>query len=343
MAKTKGALVQSGRRFMNSGGNSGRWAGERFMAAVAAGRRITPSVLRTAELLRDEEWKAFDNSLVTGARMRLRAVQDLLAAGLTFTISNGLAKTILEWDKIGDMNEAIVSMDGVTRDENDRLEFESEQFPLPITHKDWYLNLRLLEASRLGDTPLDTTYSRVAGEKIGEKTEEILFNGTKQFGNLKIYGYRTHPDRHTLNFGTGGSWDTPGKTGAQMYEDLVTGIQALRDAHQYGPYMVYLPTGAELQMGNDYKAESDKTVQQRLLEIEGMSGFRIVDNVPANEMIIVSMQASTVDMVIGERLQTIQWDAHGGFQVNFKGFQIMVPRIRTDADGNSGVAHFTSV
>jgi uncharacterized linocin/CFP29 family protein len=337
MGRSTGAMVSTGRSFMSGG----KYAGERFMAAVAAGRMLSPKELRTLELLRNEEWIQFDNELVTGARLRLRAVADLLAAGLVKRIPNGMAKTVLEWDKIGDMNEAIVSMDGVTRDENDRLEFESEQFPLPITHKDWYLNLRMLLASRTGGNPLDTTYSRVAGEKIGEKTEDMLFNGSKQFTSLKIWGYRTHPDRHTGNFGTGGAWHETAKTGEQIYDDLARMINALRVAKQYGPYMLYIPADAELKMGNDYKAQSDKTIRQRLLELEDLQGIRIVDTLPSGEAVLVSMTPSNVVMVEGERLQTIQWDVHGGMQVNFKGFQILVPLLRTDADGNSGVAHWT--
>jgi uncharacterized linocin/CFP29 family protein len=339
MGKIKGAMLSSPGRFMAAGG--GKWAGERFMQAVAAGRMLSPSELRTLELLRNEEWIEFDRELVTGTRMRLRAVADLLAAGLVKRISNGLAKTVLQWDKIGDMNEAIVSMDGVTRDENDRLEFELEQFPLPITHKDWYLNLRMLLASRTGGDPLDTTYSRVAGEKIGEKTEHMLFNGSKQFGGLNIYGYRTHPDRHTGNFGAGGAWHEAAKTGEQIYDDVGAMLNALRTAKQYGPYIIYIDSTAELKMGNDYKAQSDKTIRQRLLELEDLQAIKVVDTLPQGEVNMISMTPSNVVMVEGERLQTIQWDVHGGMQINFKGFQILVPLLRTDADGNSGVAHWT--
>jgi len=45
--------------------------------------------------------------------------------------------------------------------------------------------------------------------------------------------------------------------------------------------------------------------------------------------------------VEGEPLQNVQWDVHGGFQVNFKGFQIELPLIRADINGNTGLAHMS--
>jgi hypothetical protein len=35
----------------------------------------------------------------------------------------------------------------------------------------------------------------------------------------------------------------------------------------------------------------------------------------------------------------VQWDIHGGFQINFKAFTIQVPLIRADAQGRSGIVH----
>jgi hypothetical protein len=37
----------------------------------------------------------------------------------------------------------------------------------------------------------------------------------------------------------------------------------------------------------------------------------------------------------------VQWDVHGGFQVNFKAFMIAVPLIRADAQNRSGVVHMS--
>ena len=335
-----GAVIDTGARFFT--GASGKWAGEQFVRAAAAGQALSPAALRTLEVLRDEEWKTFDNELILGFQERLTAVADLIGAGLTKTITNGLAKTVLEYDKVGDMDPAIVSLDGVTRSENDRLLYERHGLPLPITHKDFYLNLRALLASRTGTEPLDTTYVRVAGRKCAEMSEEMLLNGSKQFGGLPIYGYTTHPDRNTVAFGTGGNWAQVAKTGQQILDD-VTSMIALADGDGFhGPYWLYVGgIAASLKLAQDFKSESDKTIRQRLLELEQISAIKTVDMLADNNVLLVQATSDVVQWVIGEPLQTVQWDVHGGFQINFKAFQIGVPLIRSDVDEGSGIVHMS--
>jgi uncharacterized linocin/CFP29 family protein len=327
-------------------GSGGKWAAERFMAAAAAGRPLSPSELRTLETLRDEEWKAFDNQLILGAQDRLRAVADVLGAGLVITITNGLAKTVLEYDTIGDMDDAIVSLDGVTRSENDRLEFERRGLPLPITHKDWYLNLRTLLASRTGGDPLDTTYIRIAGRKIGEANEDMLVNGGKTFAGLTVYGYTTHPERQTASFGTNGNWGQAAKTGENILVDVQAMVAKMNAVGRYGPFVIYVgtkggATAATLKLNEDFKANSDKTIRQRILELDEISDIRALDRLAANNILMVDLSPDVVQMVSGEPLQTVQWDVHGGFQINFKAFQILVPLVRANADNETGVVHMT--
>jgi uncharacterized linocin/CFP29 family protein len=334
------AAIDSGRGFFT--GSSGKWAGEQFMRAATQGRPISPTELRTLDVLRNEEWKTFDNELILGSQERLFAVADLISAGLVKTIANGLSKTVLEYDKVGDMDPAIVSLDGVTRSENDRLLYERAGLPLPITHKDFYLNLRALLASRTGSEPLDTTYIRVAGRKVGEMTEEMLFDGGKIFGALPIYGYTNHPDRNTASFGTNGNWEQTAKTGENILTDVFTLVALLEADGYFGPYWLYVGgTGANLKLAGDYKAATSGTIRQRILDTGRISKIQQVDMLDDNNVVLVQPSSDVVTMVSGEPLQTVQWDVHGGFQINFKAFQIMVPLIRSDIDGNSGIAHMS--
>jgi uncharacterized linocin/CFP29 family protein len=334
-----GLVVDSGRTFFS--GSSGKWAGERFLAALKAGRAISPAELRTLDTLRKDEWKVFDDALIASAVARLRGVADLINAGLTRTIPNGLAKTILEYEKVSDLDPAIVSMDGVTRSENDRLEFTLAGLPLPITHKDWYLNLRHLMASREKGEALDTMHSRIAGRKVAEESERMLFEGGKTFQGLPIYGYTTHPQRMTVAFGTGGSWDQAAKTGEQMLTDVLTVLGMMDAEQQFGPYVLYIPADAAVNLSKDFKSNSDKSIRQRLSEIEGLSAIRVVDQLATGNLLLVQMTPETVQWIIGENLQTIQWDIHGGFQINFKAFQIGVTLIRSDYDERVGIVHMS--
>jgi len=74
--------------------------------------RAVPITNATATLRKDD-WKLLDDAIVKAALPRLKAVADLRSAGLTFTIPNGMGKTVLETETQSDINDADISMDGL--------------------------------------------------------------------------------------------------------------------------------------------------------------------------------------------------------------------------------------
>jgi len=325
-------------------GSSGRWAGEQMLAAMNAGKPFNAGVLRANGTLRHEEWKHFDNALLGEALIRLQGVQDLIGGGLTVNVPNSLGKTVFSYEKNTFMDEAIVSMDPVTRSENDGTEFDLSNLPLPITHKDFYLNLRTLSASRERGEPLDVTQTRMAGRTVAERTEKMLFQGhAPKFGGLTIYGYMTEPNRNVAVFGANGNWATSNtaKTGENILADVLTMIAALEADRMYGPYWLYVPRNSNTKLDNDFKANSDLTIRQRLMMVDGLQKITGVDQLTDNNVILVQATLDVAAMVLGENLQTVQWDVEGGFRINFKAFQIAIPLIRSDIQGRSGVCHMS--
>lgn len=320
--------------------SSGRWAGEQIIKAMMEGKAnaFSPESLRVGGVLRRDEWIEIDTALIEAAQIRLVGIADLIAAGLTKPIANSMGKTVLEYERIGEMSDASVSLDGMVRTETDIAEYSSDQLPLPITHKDFFINLRKLAASRNRGESLDTTQGRMAGRKVGEKQEEMLFVGGKTFGGLRIYGYTTHPNRLTASFGTNGSWAAAAKTGDQIFTDTGTLIGLLEAQKMYGPYWMYTSRNMNMKLQGDYKATGDKTIRQRLMDIGNITKISTADKLPADNVLLVQATEDNVQLVQGEPLQTIQWDIEGGFGVNFKAFQIQVPLIRAIA-GRSGIAH----
>jgi len=343
MARTRNAPanVDGGAKFWN--GSSGRWAGERLLRAMQEGRPMTPKELRTADTLRKDEWIHFDEALVQEGTIRLRGVADLMAAGLTRPVANGMGKTVFQYEKITDMEPAQTSLDGMSRTEDDRQEFDLNSLPLPITHKDFGINLRTLMASRERGESLDTTQVRTAGRLVAEQVEKMLFQGGPMFGSLPIYGYTTHPDRNITNFVTN-PWNVPAVTGENILADVLAAITALEaDRMNSGPYWIYVPSDASTKLESDFKANSDKTIRQRVLEVDRVAGIRVADQLPSGSVIVVQATPDVVVLVEGEPLQTVQWDIQGGFRVEFKAFSIHVPLIRSDSDGRSGVVEIIAV
>jgi uncharacterized linocin/CFP29 family protein len=333
------ANVEVGKTFWN--GATGKWAGEQLMKALKEGKELNASVLRTLDTLRKDEWIAFDEALVEEGAIRLRAVADLIAAGMTIPVANSMGKTIFQYEKITDLAPAIVSMDGAVRSEQDRQEYELGSLPLPITHKDFFINLRTLVASRNRGEALDTTQVRTAGRVIAEETERMLFLGGKSFGGVTIDGLLTNADRNTETYIANGAWSQAAKTGENCLDDVLLMIQALEADRMYGPYNLYIPRTSSLKIEEDFKANSDKTTRQRLLEVDGLNAIRTVDQLTADNIVLLQMTKDVAAMVQGEPLQTVQWDIQGGFVINFKAFQISIPLIRSDASNRSGICHMS--
>lgn len=342
-----GVKLEEGKSFFS--GSSGRWAGEQMARAVSSGQSLNPNCLRLmqdagpAELralatLRKDEWIHLDNALVEEGMIRLKGVADLMAAGLSINVPNAMGKTVFQYENVTDMNPAQVSLDGAVMTEQDRQEFDIGNLPLPITHKDFFINLRTLTASRERGESLDTTQVRTAGRLVAEETERMLYLGGKTFGGNTIYGYLTHPNRNLTTWGTG-VWSAAARTGEQILLDVLTMIAAAEADRFYGPYWLYIPRNTSTKFEEDFKDNSDKTIRQRISEVDGIRAIQVVDQLTADNIVLVQATIDVAAMVEGVPLQTVQWDVSGGFIINFKAFQIAIPLIRADAQGRSGVVH----
>lgn len=322
-------------------GNSGAQAvGSVAQRLLASGMRV--NALRPLDTLRKDEWKLFDDKVIEIARARMVGVADLMSKGLTFSVANPLGTTRIEWEKQGDMDAADVSMSGVTEGKNDRVTYDLVSVPLPIIHRDFHLNIRNLEASRTRGEALDTTQAATAARKVSEKIEEILFDGSTVNGtNTPIYGYTNALNRNT---GSLANWADAGTTGANIITDILEMLAALYNDHMYGPYMLYVPADYWNKLMDDYKAASDRTILERILALEGIAGVKMTPNLTggaSGEVLLVQMTSDVVDIAEGMQPTTVQWESHGGMVVNFKVMAIMVPRMKSDADNQSGIAHWS--
>jgi len=297
-------------------------------------------------VLRKEEWVEYDTALIEAAKIRLRGVADLLGRGLEFNIANGFGKTVLEWETMTELGEAQVNMDAVPQPENDRLEFNLNYLPLPIVHKGFQINARVLAASRNTGSALDTTQAFECSLMVNDKLEDILFNGLSSYtyGGGTIYGYTDYPYRTTGNYSEG-DWDdisanSIGSVGAIILKDvLAMKADSIADRH-YGPWVLYIPTNFETVMEQDYEPGYPKSIRQRLLEVEGLEDIVVADKLAADNSVLVQMTPNVVRMVTGMPLTTVEWDSLGGMVHNYRVMTIMVPQLRADANNRTGIVHY---
>ena len=288
--------------------------------------------------LRRDEWIQIDEAVVRAARNRLRLVSDIRGAGLEYRV-NGMSKTVLETSTMTKAGKATLSMDPARIGEGDRPEFDSAFLPLPICHSDFYFNIREIAVSRNGAQPLDTTMIEEASVTVAEEIEKLTLGtlDTYSYSGGTIYGLLNYPSRETVDITapTASAW-----TGTLFIEELLEMRQAAADNKRYGPYVLYISPGWARYLDGDYSAsKGENTIRQRALAVEGITDIRQLDFLTGYQMILVQMTSNNIRMVVGLDLTTIQWETIGGMRQNFKVMALMVPQLRVDGDGNTGIVH----
>ena len=315
-----------------------RVGGRAYIDRIHNGVVSAVPAMNVATTLRKDDWKILDDAIVKVARPRLKAVGDLRSAGLTFTIPNGMSKTVLETETQSDMNDASISMDGTRDNANDRPEFELTNLPLPIIHKDFHYSARQIAASRNGGSPLDTTSAETAGRKVAEQAEKLLLGvaSSYAYGGGTIYGYTNYPGRisYSLTAPTTSGW-----TGSTLLDDVLAMKQASMNEYHYGPWFLYFSPNWDRYLDNDFKTNSDKSLRNRIAEVSGVDSIQTLDYLTGYQILLVQKTSDVVREVIGAEITTVQWSTIGGLRQHFKVMAILVPQLRDDFNGNTGIVH----
>lgn len=330
----------AGQKLLNSGMNPAvlrPWIGADGRFYINLGGK---AVLTDNATLRKDEWEQLDQAIVREARTRLVGVSYLIGKGLVYSL-NGMSKTVLEHETLNDMTAAVVSMDAIAAQDRDRANFELAGLPLPFTHKDFFLSSRTLNVSRAGGSNLDTVQGEQAGRVVAEKIESMLYTGNSSFksGGYTLYGMLDHPSRNTGSLTA--HWNDSAATGETILADVLEMKQVLQDDGFYGPYALFVPANFETALDEDFKANSDKTVMQRLKEVNGIQDIIIADKLTSDYVCLVQLTSDVIRMVNGLAINTLQWDSHGGLQINFKVMAIQVPQLRATQSGKMGLVVYT--
>jgi len=314
--------------------------GRSYIARNQGGKLIAVPTQNATATLRKEEWKVLDDAIVIAAKERLRVVADLRGRGLTYNIPNGMGKTVLETESMSDITRAVISMDPARESEGDRPEFDLTSLPLPVIHKDFYFNARQVATSRNSGAGIDTTTAQLAARRVAEEAEKLTLGVLPAFGygGGTIYGLTNFPSRVTstdLTAPTASGW-TPQTT----IQELLAMRQASEDNHHYGPWSLYTSPAWDQYLDDDYSTlKGDITLRQRVTAINGIGAVTTLDYLTGFQMILVQMTSDVIRMVIGMDVTTVQWETHGGMRLNFKVMAIMVPQLRADFNGQTGIIH----
>lgn len=297
----------------------------------------TKAVLHNEGTLRKLEWELLDSQVIQAAKPRLK-LWDVLSQKVPYTLNDPLSVLTLQYQTQSDISEATISMDGLRTSEADRPTYDLVNLPIPVIHKDFSFPLREIAASRRGGTPLNISTAALASRRVAEMAEQLAVGSiTYTAGGNTVYGLTNFPSRatFTMTAPTAGGW-TPTTT----VNEVLQMMQVSRDNYNYGPWDLFVsvnwPQYLDRDMAGAYK---DKTLRQRLLDIEGINSITSLDYMSGYQMVLVQMTTDNIQGVKGMMPTVLQWDEAGGMEVRFKVMAIMVPWLKADKNANCGIVH----
>jgi uncharacterized linocin/CFP29 family protein len=290
--------------------------------------------------LRKDEFINLEDALIEAFRERLVIVDDLISAGLTYSVG-GLGTLTSEWEDASEMTDAEITMDGETDVARDRQEFGLQRVPIPLIHKDFKIPERMLLASRTRGAGLDVTQGVEAARAVARVSESMVFNGANIGGSDggRIYGLTNFPKRETISIG---DWGDDDVTPEDIFKDILAMIKKMETEQRiYGPFDLYIPGAYASRFREDFKEFSDRTLMERVTSEDNINRVRVADKLATGNVVMVQLSRSVIDLAIASDVTTVNWSSGSGMTNYFKVFAAWAPRLKTDHDGRCGIMHAT--
>lgn len=324
-------------RFSLTGGDVGQLTGlaDAMLAvnSIADLRELAPLPLYAQELI--------DKAVIQVGLDRLVIAQDIMAEGLVYTLPDPLSVMELVWEKESKIGAAKRTMLPGARGERQMPARSTVRIPVYATTEEFSLNIRTIRAAERAGAPLDTSMVSQATRRVNEAIEDAMINGAglNVAGN-SAPGLLNAPNANTYAYTGNEAWDVAGHTGEEILTDVLGMIDELQADHKYGPYNLYIPTTYGNKLNEDFKANSDKTIRQRLEELDAGGRplrIRVADQLPANRTVLMQMTNDVADMVVGQQPVPVSWTDGPGWERMFVILAFMIPRVKDDYEGQSGI------
>ena len=298
--------------------------------------------INTNATLRDLEWRQLDDEIITAFKERLVVVDDLISGGLTYN-AGGLGTIVTEWETASEMTDAEITMDGESASDKDRQEFGLDGVPIPVIHKEFSIGARMLLASRQRGAGLDVTQGQESARSVARRSEAMVFNGanigaSRGRNKYTIPGLTTYENRETFTIS---DWaDDTNVSPEDIHKEILAMVAKLETNQRvYGPFKLYVPGVYASRFREDFKANSDKTLMERVTDEDVIDNVRFSDVLAPGNVVLIQMQRSVIDLAIASDVTTVQWESGSRWTNNFQVFASWAPRIKSDFDGRCGILH----
>lgn len=291
-------------------------------------------------VLDKREWAELDRTIFEMVKLRRNGVEDLRSRGLTTTTT--LAEMLSQFRMATERVRPTVSMDGRTRADRDRTDRVVYSVPIPIIRGDYDIGRRELDASRKLGASLDTFEAGEAASSVAEEEERLLFNGDASIvvHGGTIYGYTTLPARDTATAAVYGGGDFG--TISEILPTYLGALAALAAKRYHGPFVSYVALTQYHEMLDTYTDGTGQTALARVKLLPQIDDVKPSDFLAAGNMVLVQMTPNVVDWRIALDVENREWVSGDQMSLMYCVLSAATPRLKTDSDGNAGIAHATA-
>lgn len=300
---------------------------------------------RTLAPLPDRSQVILDKAVVEVGTDRLQLTKDVIAAGLTYPLSDPLSLTQLEWNASNKVGNARRVMSPEARGESFKPDLLPHRLPIYLTISQFDLDIRTLRMSERVGMPLDTANIKSGTRAVNENIEDAFINGatTLDGQDLTDAGYSAPglvnaPNAETQSL-TLAAWTTA-PVGATVYAQTQLMMNKLIANKKFGPYRMYTGTTVGSALDSDYdtvSASRGLTIRERLLKMPNLQAVVTADLMPATKVVLVQMTSDVLDLVTGQPPTVIPWTSASGFTFYNMIMAIMIPRVKQDYNSKTGI------
>lgn len=282
--------------------------------------------------LRKDEWEELDETVVGAAGPRTERIMQLPQKSL-----GGIGTLISQWNRSTQMSAAKVSISGRNTGERDRVEYLLSSVPVPVIWKEFEIGLRELVASRNGGDGLDVTGAYEATRVVAEKEVEMYYLGetTVNLNGNSIPGITTEANVNT------GTADGDFGTISNIHPTVIGAIQDAHTDFYFGPYVIEIATTQYLEMLARYSDGSGQNALQSVLEIPDIEAVYPSDQMTAGTLALVQNTPNVIDWAEAMPITLVEWESGDGMTLEFRVMGIATPRVKSDAEGRSGIVYYT--
>lgn len=287
-----------------------------------------------------------DQTVISVGTNRLQFVAEMIREGLVTPLPNALGVPFLETWMDSNETGAERGMDPEMRTEDSQSLILAGMVPIYVTKNSFSYGVRQLAQSRRIGMPLDTRSAQQKVRAINEAIEDAGVNGpTTRDGQALIvngnpsYGLLTAPNANTQVL-TASAWTGTSPVGATVMAEINVMKGKLIGDFKRGPYTLFVPPGVDQALDIDFKANGNDSIRTRISQMSaGGRPLRIVlvDTMPSTKVVLAQMTIDVMDLIDGIRPTIIPYTSATGLTFRNIVMAIMVPRFRTDYDGNSGI------